>query len=167
MITLDRRQELLGLIDQACQAGARLAQTCEIVGLTARSVQRWQQPEASQGDRRRGGIRREVEPANKLSKAEREAVMQTLNSEEFKDLPPSQIVPRLSDRGQYLASESTMYRLLKAEGQLGHRRLEAVPKKRSKPRALVATKPDQIYCWDITYLPTLVRGEHYYLLAGL
>jgi putative transposase len=38
-----------------------------------------------------------------------------------------------------------------------------VPKKRSKPRALVATRPDQIYCWDITCLPTQVRGLFFYL----
>ena len=41
--------------------------------------------------------------------------------------------------------------LLREAGQLTHRRLERVPQKRSKPRALVATEPDQIYCWDITY----------------
>jgi putative transposase len=86
-----------------------------------------------------------------------------LNSEEFKDLPPSQIVPRLADLGIYVASESTLYRLLRQAGQLGHRRVERVPQKRSKPRALVATQPDQIYCWDITYLPTQVRGLYFYL----
>lgn len=163
MIALPQRQTLLGWIDEACAAGARLARACEIVGLSARCVQRWLRPEAEQGDRRESGKRRAVEPANKLSQEEREAVMRTLNSDEFKDLPPSQIVPRLSDRGLYLASESTMYRLLRAARQLGHRRMEAVPQKRSKPRALVATTPDQIYCWDITYLPTQVRGQHFYL----
>ena len=35
--------------------------------------------------------------------------------------------------------------------------------KRSKPRALVATGPDQVYCWDISYLPTEVRGMYFYL----
>ena len=163
MIALPQRQILLELIEQACAAGARLARACEVVGLSTRCVQRWLRPDAQQGDRRERGKRRAVEPANKLSPAEREAVMSTLNSEEFKDLPPSQIVPRLSDRGLYLASEATMYRLLRAARQLGHRLLQAVPRKRSKPRALVATQPNQIYCWDITYLPTQVRGQHFYL----
>jgi len=62
-----------------------------------------------------------------------------------------------------VGSESTLYRLLREAGQLAHRRLERAPHKRSKPRALVATAPDQIYCWDITYLPTEVRGQHFYL----
>jgi transposase InsO family protein len=48
-------------------------------------------------------------------------------------------------------------------GQLGHRRLERPAQKRSKPRALLATQPDQIYCWDISYLPTLVCGIYFYL----
>jgi transposase InsO family protein len=46
---------------------------------------------------------------------------------------------------------------------MAHRRLERVPHKRSKPRPLTARQPDQIYCWDITYLPTQVRGDYFYL----
>lgn len=52
------------------------------------------------------------------------AARAVLSSEEFKDLPPSQIVTRLADRCQYVASESKMYRLLRQTGQLAHRRLE-------------------------------------------
>jgi len=72
-------------------------------------------------------------------------------------------VPRLADQGRYIASESTLYRLLHQAGQIKHRRLERAPQKRSKPRALTATRADQIYCWDITYLPTQVRGSYFYL----
>ena len=57
----------------------------------------------------------------------------------------------------------TMYRLLRQHGQLAHRRSEHAVQKRSKPRALVATGPNQVFCWDITYLPTQVRGQHFYL----
>ncbi|MDZ7811665.1 MAG: hypothetical protein U5L74_00455 [Ideonella sp.] len=162
MIPLAQRQTLLGLIQAACTSGARLAQACKIVGLSTRSVQRWLHPDGADGDQRESGKRKAVEPANKLSAQECADVMATLNSEEFKDLPPSQVVPRLSDQGRYLASESTMYRLLKNAHQLGHRRLQAVPQKRSKPRALVASQPNQVYCWDITYLPSQVRGQHFY-----
>ena len=56
--------------------------------------------------------------ATQLSQAERETALLVLNSHEFKDLPPSQIVPRLADAGQYVASESTLCRLLRAAGQL-------------------------------------------------
>jgi len=166
MSTLAQRAIVLELISQACSAGARLHQACAIIGLAARTVQRWLDAGKNAlnvGDRRTPDQRIHNCPPNKLSDAERQAALAVLNSDEFKDLPPSQIVPRLADRGLYVASESTLCRLLRQVGQLAHRRLERAPQKRSKPRALVATRPDQIYCWDITYLPTTVRGLFFYL----
>jgi len=163
MTSKPQRQTLLPLIMQACQAGARLHTACTLIGLSTRTVRRWQTPLAADGDHRTQLLRTKTTPPNKLQPAEREAAMQLLNSDEFKDLPPSQIVPRLADQGLYVASESTLYRLLHESAQMTHRRLERVPRKVSKPRALVATQPDQIYCWDITYLPAPVRGMHFYL----
>lgn len=163
MTTCEQRQILLGLIDQARKGGARQHQACELIGLDARTVQRWQRPQNLLGDLRRGDKRRTTVPANKLSDAERTVAMEILNSNQFKDLPPSQIVPRLADQGRYVASESTLYRLLREAGQLTHRRPERLAHKRTKPRALMATAPNQIYCWDISYLPTEVRGIYFYL----
>ncbi len=163
MIALQQRTTLLSLIREACKAGARLARACLQIGLSARTVQRWLRPECQDGDQRQAGKRAYVCPPNKLKPEERQAALEMLNSEEFKDLPPSQIVPRLADQGQYVASESTLYRLLHEAAQMAHRRLERVPRKISKPRALVATRADQIYCWDITYLPQQVRGAFFYL----
>ena len=163
MIALHQRTALLSLITEACHGGARLAQACQQIGLSARSVQRWQRTQKKDGDRRQAGKRAYSCPSNKLKPSERQAALQMLNSEQFKDLPPSQIVPRLADQGHYVASESTLYRLLRQSGQMRHRRLERAPRKISKPRALVATQADQIYCWDITYLPAQVRGVYFYL----
>ena len=166
MSTLEQRRSLLEMIDQACQGGARLHKACALIGLAARTVQRWLALgpiELQLGDRRTPDQRIHNCPPNKLSQVQREAALGVLNSDEYKDLPPSQIVPRLADKGLYVASESTLYRLLRWAGQLAHRRVERVPQARSKPRALVATRPDQIYCWDITYLPTQVRGLFFYL----
>jgi putative transposase len=139
MTTCEQRRKLLALIGQACDEGARLHKACGLIGLDERTVQRWKH-------RRCNDKRRATVPPNKLSAAERTRALELLNSEQFKDLPPSQIVPRLADQGKYIASESTLYRLLREVGQLGHRRLERVAHKRHKPRALVATAPDQIYC---------------------
>jgi len=163
MSSPQQRQDMLELIGQACTDGARLERACAQIGLSARTVQRWQHPDAQDGDRRVVGLHERTEPPNKLSEDERLAAMALLNGEEFKNLPPSQIVPRLADQGRYIASESTLYRLLHQAGQMMHRRLERAPQKRIKPRALTATAPDQIYCWDITYLPTQVRGGYFYL----
>ena len=84
------------------------------------------------------------------------------NEETYASLPPSKIIPLLADEGRYIASESTFYRILKAEGQLTHRHASKI-KKASKPKPLVATQPNQIYSWDITYLPTQVKGMFLYL----
>ena len=163
MSTLEQRQVVVTLIQAACAAGARLHKACQIVGLAARSLQRWVADGLQVADGRSSDKRIYTCPPNKLSEPERQAAMGVLNSQEYKDLPPSQIVPRLADQGLYVASESTLYRLLHQAGQMAHRRVERPPHKRSKPRALVATQPDQIYCWDITYLPTQVRGMYFYL----
>lgn len=69
----------------------------------------------------------------------------------------------MADKGIYIASESSFYRILKALGQLTHR-LASKPKRNiNKPTAFVALKPNQIYSWDITYLPTSIKGMFYYL----
>jgi transposase InsO family protein len=158
-----RRQTLLELIDEACAAGARLQRACAQIGLCERTVQRWQHPKTCRADRRVVGQHTRDAPTNKLSACERQAAIEMLNSDAYKDLPPSQIVPRLADLNRYVASESTLYRLLHQCGQMRHRRLERAPQRASKPRALMATQANQIYCWDITYLPTYVRGRYFYL----
>ena len=166
MTALDMRCSVITLIDQAVQAGARHHKACTLIGLTPRTVQRWLEAHKAApptGDRRTSELRCHNRPTNKLSDAERQAALGVLNSEHYKDLPPSQIVPRLADLGRYVASESTLYRLLREAAQMTHRRAERAPRKCSKPRALMATRPDQIYCWDITYLPAQVRGQFFYL----
>jgi transposase InsO family protein len=102
-------------------------------------------------------------PTNRLSALERNHLLSVVNSDEFGSLPPSQIVPILADRGEYIASESTFYRIMRAENLLRHRGAERPAQRRHKPRALCATAPNQLFCWDITYLPTLVKGIYFYL----
>src|SRR5690606_11323972 len=72
----------------------------------------------------------------------------------------------LADEGLYLASESTIYRYLKAEKQLTHR-FKNNPRSSYKPKALCATQPNEIYSWDITYLPTAITGFFFYLYMVL
>jgi putative transposase len=90
-------------------------------------------------------------------------VLAVCNNTAYAHLPPSQIVPRLADDGVYLTSESTFYRVLKAHDQ-GHRRGRAqTPRKRTPPTSYTATAANQVWSWDITYLPSPVRGQFYYL----
>ena len=98
-------------------SGCRLGAACEVLGLSSRTVQRWN-GETEVGDKRRSP---KSEPANKLTPWEKAEVISVVTSLEFRDDSPSKIVPRLADQGTYLASESTIYRIMKAEKLAAHR----------------------------------------------
>ena len=101
-------------------------------------------------------------PDSQLSASERQRVLDVANQPEMRNLSPKQIVPALADQGKYVCSESTMYRVLHAAGQLNHRSASARPTA-IRPRQQVATGPNQIWSWDITYLRSPVRGAFFYL----
>jgi putative transposase len=149
---------ILKAVHDAVARGARAEEVCERLGYSLRTVQRWRRPDA--GEDRRIGPRKS--PTNKLSAAERRRVLELVNSEEFQNLSPKQIVPRLADRGIYVASESTIYRLLREDGQLAHRASSRPAAKRPKVEH-VATRPNQVWSWDITYLRGPIRGAFMYL----
>ena len=161
MTALSEREQVIAMVAEAVNSGARQERACEAISLSERTLQRWQNDQAKgRGDRRPARVQK---PKNQLSESERKRVLAIANSPEFGHLPPSQIVPRLADQGEYVASESTFYRVLKAENQLQHRGAEKPSKPRSKPRALRATAPAQLFSWDITYLPTQIKGIYFYL----
>lgn len=164
MTAREEREHVVALVQEARAAGARQAPACAVLGLSERTLQRWQAGETVGQDQR--PLRR-YQPPHQLTAAERAEVLAVANSAEFGHLPPSQIVPRLADQGRYLASESTFYRILKAEHQLTHRRRERPAQARSKPKAVCATAPNQVYSWDITYLPAAIRGQFFYLYLFL
>ena len=133
---------------------------CEMLDISVRTYQRWvRDGGASSIDGRKGAQR--GPPANKLSEDERAEILAVANSEEFASLPPSQIVPTLVDRGQYLASESTIYRILKAQSQQHHRGRARKPSKRVVT-SHCATEPNRLWSWDITWLPVSVKGRYFY-----
>jgi putative transposase len=129
---------------------------CKHLGLSLRTVQRWRH---NLIDARKGSERK---VHHKLTLEEEQQVLATANSQEFVDKAPHQIVAHLADREVYLASESTFYRLLKKAGYNQHRARTA-PKKHQKPKSLIATGPNQVWTWDITYLKGPRKGHFYYL----
>lgn len=156
------RAKVLALIDEARGAGAPLAKACEVLGVAVRTVQRWRRDGLE--DRRRAAKR--PRPANALSPEERERALELLCSARWRDLSPKQVVPRLADEGVYIASESTLYRLLRA-ADLQHHRGASRPAKARAPRRHEACAPNRLWSWDITLLPTTVRGRFYYLYLSL
>ncbi len=99
-------------------------------------------------------------PANALTAAERAQVLAVLDSDEFVDSTPLQVYATLLDRGQYLCSVSTLYRILAEHAQVKDRRRQARHPARVCPE-LVATGPGQVYTWDITKLPGPGKGCYY------
>lgn len=158
MINEADRCYAIELIEEACQAGARQRLSCELLGITCRTYQRWRAL-PRQIDQR---TQVKHTPPNKLTEQECEQCLAIANSEAYANLPPCQFVPRLADEGRYVASESTFYRLLREAKQLTHRQRSRV-KARAKPKELVAYQPNQIWSWDISYLATTVFGQFYYL----
>ena len=97
-----------------------------------------------------------------LSEVERKEVRSVLNSEEHRDEAPATVYAKLLDEGTYLASVSTMYRILREHGEVGDRRRHATHPARKKPE-LLATGSTQVFAWDITKLHGPTKWSYYYL----
>lgn len=139
--------------------GCRKSIACKTLGLSLRTIERWEKyphvPDSRQGPKNG--------PPNKLSEQERKRILEVINMKEYGSLSPCQIVPKLADQGEYIGSESTIYRLLKENTMLCHRgnAKQRVPYR--KPASCIATEPNQVWSWDITFLSTSIRGKFYYL----
>lgn len=159
------RQMALDLIEEAVVAGARRFKACAVLEITVRTLQRWRKALREQADLvdRRKTAAAGRPPANKLSEAERQAIVRLCNQPEYRSLAPSQIVPRLADAGTYMASESSFYRVLRKVEQVNRRGRAQLPQAASKPAGYSATAPNQVWSWDITFLAGAIRGAFYRL----
>lgn len=151
----------MGWLIEAIVTGARKVRACQKVGLSLQTFQRWTRAQELQADARTTTLR--PKPRNALSEMERQAIWALCSSPTYARLPPSQIVPRLADEAQYMASESTFYRVLRAAGQQHHRGRSRRPKRVVMPTTHAAQEPNQVWSWNITYLPSPIRGKYYYL----
>lgn len=97
-----------------------------------------------------------------LSQAERDTVRALLNSPDFVDKAPATVYHELLDEGTYVASVSTMYRILRTHGEVKERRRQATHPARVKPE-LIATAPNTVWSWDITKLHGPAKWSYYYL----
>ena len=160
MISDSDRVTAVMLINEARENGARLKPACEELNISERTYQRWTKEGDVKKDQR-PLIKRPI-PKNKLSQEERNEVIKTVNSPKYADLAPSQIVPKLADEGIYLASETTIYKILKEEKMNAHRGRTSPPVKREPPTH-IATDSNQVWTWDITWLNAVIKGQYYKL----
>lgn len=161
MISTPDRRKTIALINRARHGGARLVPACQTAGISARTYQRWAATGTVKGDRR--PVTKRPVPANKLTPMERQRVLEICHQPEYASLPPGQIVPRLADRGEYVASESSFYRILHEKDGQHHRGRSRKPQVHMPPQGYCATGVNQVWSWDITWLPAPIRGMFFYL----
>jgi len=161
LTTHSDRIKVVVAIDEAVSSGARQFKACEVVGISERTYQRW----SNQGTETRDGrpdATRPV-PANKLTHEEEKAILEVMNQKEHRSLPPNQVFHKLIDeQGKYIASVSSFYRVLRHYGQMNHRGYANAPTNKNITTHS-ATGPNQVWMWDITWLPGPAKGIFYYL----
>ena len=157
-MSLEDRQSCIALVKQAQASGAGRAASCEVLDISLRTLERWEK-QPDQGDQRRGP---DTVCGHALSDNEKQAIVAVCNSSAYRDLSPWQVVARLADRGVYLGSQSSFYRVLKQTDQLSYRQ-QSKPPVHSRPKDLTARNPNEVWSWDITYLNSPIRGAYYYL----
>ena len=99
-----------------------------------------------------------LSPPNALSEPERAAVLALLNEPEHCDLAVDQVYARTLDEGIYLCSPATMHRLLAKSGASSDRRAQRTHPAKKRPE-LLATRPNEIWSWDIERHEALLNRE--------
>ena len=168
MTRLEDRQILVRDIEQAREDGARLVPACALAGIDAGTLRRWKAGDGlRQGDRRPDAAR--SVPSHALSEAERARIIAVANEPRFAETPPARIVPALADEGIYIASESSFHRVLRAHGQMNRRGRARPPRTSRPPTTHIATRPGDVWCWDVTFLPAQIQGRwfYFYLIVDL
>jgi putative transposase len=136
-----------------------VAGACEALAVPRAAFYRWRQPKADEAKLR-------PTPPRALGAPERQEVRDVLNCEEFVDQAPREVYAALLDRGIYLCSVRTMYRILEEHGELRERRDQLRHPKYAKPE-LLATGPNQVWSWDITKLLGPAKWTYYHLYVIL
>lgn len=151
------------MIEQAVEELTPLVGTypaCRAVGAAPATIYRRRRPPKPRPRKPR------PKPARALSAPERDVVLEELHSERFVDCSPAQVWATLLDEGRYLASERTMYRILAEQGQSRERRDQRVHPAYAKPE-LLATRPNELWSWDITKLLGPAKWTYFYLYVIL
>ncbi len=133
---------------------------CEVLNVPRSRVYRDRSPSKKESMQAR------PTPAHALSTAEKAKVRDILNSERFMDQAPRQVYATLLDEGTYLCHWRTMYRILSEYNEVRERRLIRRHPVYKKPE-LLATAPNQVWSWDITWMRGARKLEKYPLYCVL
>jgi len=138
-----------------------ITQACTSLGTPRASFYRWQPPPPARKEK----PTRPPSP-RALAESERRQVLVTLPAERLENQSPAEVYAALLDERTYLGSERTRYRILAAEGEVRERRHPAKHPPYAVPR-VVATRPHQVWSWDITKLLGPVKWTYFYLYVLL
>ncbi len=133
---------------------------CRALGVASATIYRRRRPPQPRP------LKPRPKPPRALSVREREAVLEELHSERFVDCAPAQVWATLLDEGRYLASERTMYRILAEQGESRERRDQLAHPAYARPE-LLATRPNELWSWDITKLLGPAKWTYFYLYVIL
>lgn len=161
LINLSNRVKAISLIKEASSKGARMHEACNLLGISLRSYERWQNSDGSVKEDQR--LHSNRIPKHKLTEEERGKIISIATSKKYCDLSPHQIVPKMADEGYFIASESSFYRILSEEKLNNYRGNSKPSKPRKKPEPHIAKKPNELWSWDITYLKRNIKGLFFYL----
>jgi putative transposase len=148
---------------EAVVPGVGAAPACRALGLPRASLYRLRRTPDPDLEARR--LPRPA-PPRALARDERDVVLDTLHCERFMDHAPAQVHATLLDEGTYLCSPRTMYRILDSAQEVKERRDQVRRPHYSKPE-LMATRPNQVWSWDITKLMGPAKWTYFYLYVIL
>ena len=113
----------------------------------------------------RSGTARRSSP-RALSDEERASVLAVLHEPRFCDQSPAEVYATLLDEKRYLCSERTMYRVLDGNREVRERRAQLRHPAYAAPQ-LLASRPNEVWSWDITKLLGPEKWSYFYLYVIL
>ena len=162
-IKAQTKLEILTVIETSQQQGVSARRTCSLLAIEPRRVVRWQQ-QARQGQPLANLIPGPKDPLHRVLPAEIDQIVTLAQSPEYVDLSHRILAVTAWDQGLFQASFSTVYRVLKERNLMPARGFGRPHNGNSKPPVRKdLTGPNQRWCWDISYLPTLQKGEYLFL----
>jgi len=162
-LSREQKVNILAVIDEAQDAGMSIKRTCTLLMINRRRVTRWRWKREN-GHSLNNLKPGPQEPVNRLLPAERAAVLEMAKKEEYADLSHRILAVTAWDLNIFFVSFSSVYRILRSENMAtirGHNKRHngrSIPPVRKE-----LTGPDQRWCWDISYLPTMEKGIFLYL----
>jgi putative transposase len=133
------------------------APACRALGLSRATLYRGRRPAV--------GTRSRPAPPRALESVERQSVLDLLHTR-FIDQAPAQVHATLLDEGTYLCSPRPMYRLLDAAHEIKERR-DQVRRPHYAAPELLATRPNEVWSWDISKLLGPAKWTYFYLYVIL